>query len=438
MWQIDDDHDGVFNYIDWRKLALKAWDRQGLSQFYEDYAGNTSFLKGHVATYNQEDLTFNWENPFHFYDPDGDGLTEYTIRLAETDLAEDSSYALPADGDFSALPRNFHFGGHVSWAAISFDADNDNGPERAFDFDFTVHLRGPGFRYDSSDRHAYASLAGLPGTDSLFYDPRHRRLSHLTFADRAEAQRMMFQRGKWDQAYFVFDEDDDCQRWERVELYEPLDPFVAQPGEGGISQPSQSDVSGDRGEWDLDASGQGQLYRSPLDGKLHLYGAEWGAWRVDQNAGYYQGWGGWQWKGSEYPERFMTFLYHDTDSNGFVDQIQIDLDGDHEIDETFSARALGLDDVAPLIGMDTLSYDAVQDLFAQLADAQWQRGQQALQHAQQQGLQTQWYALYQQAQSPQQRYDAGGWLSLYLYLDLQQLGRQSPAELQRGYLQGRW
>ena len=54
----------------------------------------------------------------------------------------------------------------------------------------------------------------------------------------------------------------------------------------------QSDASGDRGEWDLDNSGGGSLYVSNFDGRIHLYGAEWGAWRIDQNSFSYQGFGG--------------------------------------------------------------------------------------------------------------------------------------------------
>ena len=59
----------------------------------------------------------------------------------------------------------------------------------------------------------------------------------------------------------------------------------------GLDDNAQSDPVGDRGEWDLDNSGKGNLYISPLDGKIHLFGAEKGFWRIDQNAFYYQGMG---------------------------------------------------------------------------------------------------------------------------------------------------
>ena len=60
---------------------------------------------------------------------------------------------------------------------------------------------------------------------------------------------------------------------------------------GGIDNNPQSDASGDRGEWDLDNSGKGNLYIG-FDGRIHLVGAEKGYWRIDQDAKSYQGWGG--------------------------------------------------------------------------------------------------------------------------------------------------
>ena len=60
---------------------------------------------------------------------------------------------------------------------------------------------------------------------------------------------------------------------------------------GGIDNNPQADASGDRGEWDLDNSGGGKLYVG-FDGKIHLFGAEKGYWRIDQDAWSYQGWGG--------------------------------------------------------------------------------------------------------------------------------------------------
>ena len=83
MIVLDTDHDQVFNYIDWKSFHLQNWERNGLSDFYTDYSGNSAFLKIHSCPDAIDDLRLNWENPFLFYDPDGDGLSEMAIRLCD-------------------------------------------------------------------------------------------------------------------------------------------------------------------------------------------------------------------------------------------------------------------------------------------------------------------------------------------------------------------
>ncbi len=58
----------------------------------------------------------------------------------------------------------------------------------------------------------------LAGTDSFFVDPRFRRMTELIYPDHDSAWDLIFNRGKWDQVYFGYDEDDDCHRWERVRV----------------------------------------------------------------------------------------------------------------------------------------------------------------------------------------------------------------------------
>jgi hypothetical protein len=45
-----------------------------------------------------------------------------------------------------------------------------------------------------------------------------------------------------------YDKDDDCHRWERVEFYDPLDPFKIGAWNKGLDINPQADASGDRGE----------------------------------------------------------------------------------------------------------------------------------------------------------------------------------------------
>ena len=109
-------------------------------------------------------------------------------------------------------------------------------------------------------------------------------------------------------------------------------------GKGGVDNHPQSDWAGDRGEWDLDNSGGGRLYVGRFDGRIHLYGAEWGCWRIDQTARYFQGYDrSWQ---NKAPKSFATVKYTDTDDNGFLDCIEYDLDGDRVFEFRISNTAI--------------------------------------------------------------------------------------------------
>lgn len=280
MWVVDTDKDDVFNYIDWNTFTLRCWIHNGLSDFYEDYNGKSTFMKIHSTTERVNDVRMNWENPFLFYDPDNDGLTEMAIRFC------DSPKIVKENGQANSV-----LSGDIDWVSVSMDTDNDNAPGNEFDFDMTIHFTGPGFNYENQ-KHINKNLRGLPEADTFFLDARWRKLPELLYPDHDAAWDLTFKEGKWDKVWFTYDEDDDCNRWERVELYQPRDPFKVGKNQGGIDNNGQADPAGDRGEWDEDNSGHGQLYVSPIDGKIHLYGAEWGCWRIDQNARYYQGMGG--------------------------------------------------------------------------------------------------------------------------------------------------
>ena len=103
-----------------------------------DYSGQSAFLKIHAATYNMQDVRLNWENPFLFYDEDGDGLSEMAIRLVDSPKKVDAS--APANSFV-----NKQLTGNIDWVSIAVDMDNDNRPGDEFDFDFTLSFRGIGF-----------------------------------------------------------------------------------------------------------------------------------------------------------------------------------------------------------------------------------------------------------------------------------------------------
>lgn len=436
MWVVDTDKDDVFNYIDWNTFTLRCWIHNGLSDFYEDYNGKSTFMKIHSTTERVNDVRMNWENPFLFYDPDNDGLTEMAIRFC------DSPKIVKENGQANSV-----LSGDIDWVSVSMDTDNDNAPGNEFDFDMTIHFTGPGFNYENQ-KHINKNLRGLPEADTFFLDARWRKLPELLYPDHDAAWDLTFKEGKWDKVWFTYDEDDDCNRWERVELYQPRDPFKVGKNQGGIDNNGQADPAGDRGEWDEDNSGHGQLYVSPIDGKIHLYGAEWGCWRIDQNARYYQGMGGiYDGYGPKRietePTVFPTVKYTDTDNNGFFDLMEFDLDGDKVFEQRLSMKELGLDDRCQVINTASMKYEDFVDLESKVSDAMWKNAEKAVEVAKTKKLNTKWYALMLQPKSIRERYHYGFWLQFYLYNDLKDLAERTndkalASVIDKAYLQGKW
>ena len=433
MILLDTDKDNIFNYIDWNTYQIKSWNKSGRAAFYTDYSGQSAFTKMHVATYNMGDLRLNWENPFLFYDPDKDGLSEMTVRLLDSPSVKDKKASWNGY-------VNMQLEGVIDWVSISVDLDNDNAPGNDFDFDFTLGLRGGGFDY-MDQVHVFKNMRGLPEADKFFMDPRWRQMNELIYPDHKNAFDLIFNRGKWESAHFVYDEDDDCHRWERVEFYEALDPFKVGAGNGGLDHNTQADAAGDRGEWDMDCSGKGNLYISPLDGRLHLYGAEWGCWRVDQNTEYYQGWDR-LWINKN-PKKFATVKYTDKNGNGFLDYVEYDMDGDGKFETVFDLKALGIDDRAKLIDVSSFTYRDYTKMMKRMSDGIWERAQTAVRVAHKYGLNTSWYAWWIEALSMREKYHRGYWLQYYLFQDLMNYGlRIGDKDLQQklvvAYCSGNW
>ena len=433
MILLDTDKDNIFNYIDWNTYQIKSWNKSGRAAFYTDYSGQSAFTKMHVATYNMGDLRLNWENPFLFYDPDKDGLSEMAVRLLDSPSVKDKKASWNGY-------VNMQLEGVIDWVSISVDLDNDNAPGNDFDFDFTLGLRGGGFDY-MDQVHVFKNMRGLPEADKFFMDPRWRQMNELIYPDHKNAFDLIFNRGKWESAHFVYDEDDDCHRWERVEFYEALDPFKVGAGNGGLDHNTQADAAGDRGEWDMDCSGKGNLYISPLDGRLHLYGAEWGCWRVDQNTEYYQGWDR-LWINKN-PKKFATVKYTDKNGNGFLDYVEYDMDGDGKFETVFDLKALGIDDRAKLIDVSSFTYRDYTKMMKRMSDGIWERAQTAVRVAHKYGLNTSWYAWWIEALSMREKYHRGYWLQYYLFQDLMNYGlRIGDKDLQQklvvAYCGGNW
>ena len=452
---IDVEKDGVLGWVDWQNYDFgnNNWDYTGTTDWLPDYNGNASFLKVHRPPQSLTDPRLNWENPFDFFDFDGDGLSEMAIRWLDP--------VPPLDKDVTKLS------GVLSEAFATFDLDNDSSKGNETDYDMSLRgAGGPGIPYRQFV-HKYPALKGNPKFDGCFQWNNWRKIDELMYMPHEKSYDAFFT-AKWATMYFVFDEDDDDHRWERVEMYYPMHGFggpkdidlystkkwrrgnyaelaMAGPNEKpGLSGHPQADSLGDRGEFDEDNSGGGKLYVGVFDRKLHLAGAEWGAWTVDKNGEYHGG--------SKTPSpkpiapRVEELVkYTDTDNNGFLDTIEYDYDGDRTVDLRVSlldykTASNPHPDVVPLVDTHKEGWKGLNVLFGQIATQSFEEGLMVYRAAWKRGLTTPEIDKLASASAIGERYDHGYWLKekIFRIIRAKVRGTQLEKDLTRLYYTGQF
>ncbi len=210
------------------------------------------------------------EAPFCFYDPDGDALPEEAVRLT-------------AEGT------------RLHSARYSINADNDRTEDQPYDYDVSVTCLGS---------------AEVPAASQETFT--HRSGDSIGPILRWEDAREVVRDTAWQRCLLIWDENDhniaartpDRERWEGILNAE----WRGFPQEGG---PPTLRLN-KRFELDGDYSGRMRLYWSPVDARLHLYGAEQGAIEVDYD---YDG------------ALDLQIEYADTDRDGFLDRRTISYPG---------------------------------------------------------------------------------------------------------------
>ncbi len=453
VWFFNDKKDNKFAYIDWDKILHRGWEHNAHCNFLTDYSGQTMFTKMSVSSFRINDLRYSWENPFIFYDEAGKGFSNMSIRFVEDPIFRNKPSHIEGpkeDKCFDNLDKNIDvvFKGKIDAAYISLDIDKDAGPTKEFNFDMTLMFKGKGYNY-SNDKYPLGGPDGLKDADKFLYDARWRHLKELIFPPRDSAWSIIFNKSKWDKCWFTFDEDDDCGRWERVELYDPKDLFKVGRDNGGLDNNPQADAAGDRGEWDQDNSGQGKLYIGKFDGKFHLYGAEWGAWRIDQNAQSFQGYGGLYENTilgnriQEIPVKFPTIKYTDTDNNGFSDLIEFDMDGDRVFETKLSYKSLNISDNCELINTGEHNFKSLNLVYSKMVEKSWNTAMDAMNLSISNRINVSWYSLFMNPKTISQKYNNAFWINFYIYKDLKAWAKTHKKdslsiELDKAYLLGDW
>ena len=452
---VDVEKDGVLGWLDWATYDFgnDNWGYTGTTDWLPDYNGNAVFLKVHRPPQSLPDPRLNWENPFAFFDFDADGASEMAIRWLDP--------VPPLDKDVTKLT------GVLSEAFATFDVDNDSTKGNETDYDMSLRgAGGPGIPYRSFV-HKYPALKGNPKFDGCFQWNNWRHIDELIYMPHEKSYDSFFT-ARWASMYFVFDEDDDDHRWERVEMYYPMHGFggpkeidlystkkwrrsnyaelamVAENERPGISGHPQADSLGDRGEFDEDNSGGGKLYVGVFDRKLHLAGAEWGAWTVDKNAEFHGG------NKTPSPKPLAQRVeevvkYTDTDQNGFLDTIEYDYDGDRTIDLKVSlldyrTASNPHPDVVPLIDTHKEHWQGLNGWFGKIANQSFQEALMAYRAAWRRGLTTPEIDKLAFASAIGERYDHGYWLKEKIFREIRARIRQTPLEkeLTRLYYTGQF
>lgn len=229
----------------------------------------------------------SWENPFAFYDEDGDNLAEVSIRFSGS-------------------------GNRMESMRYSFDADNDTAGDNPHDYDFSFTCL--------SSRGAKGG-ATIPVPSSLMeriqlrggpVEPLLAWQNARKFGENAPWKEVMFTWVENDNNVDSRPNGDPHERWEGV-ITNGSEQF---PQVGG---PPVSPFN-TRYELDLDNIGKMKLYYSPIDKRFHLLGADSGWLKADYN---YDG------------KVDMEFRYKDTDHDGVIDTWEVDIDGDGKPDRSF-------------------------------------------------------------------------------------------------------
>ena len=428
MLFLDVEKDGVLGWQDWQTFNFgnSNWDYTNTHDWLPDYHGDGLFLKIHRPPQALPDPRLNWENPFAFYDTDGDGLTEMGMRWLDP---------MPP-----VVNGKAPLSGVLNEAFATFDLDNDSGKGNEIDYDMSLRgAGGPGVNYTSMATK-YPALRGTPKFDRCFQWGNWRQIDELKYMPHDKSFDAFFTAG-WTSMYFVYDEDDDDHRWERVEMYYPMHGFggpedidiwsvkkwrdgasgnyaklyMAEGNEKpGLSGHPQADSLGDRGEFDRDNSGGGKLYVGVFDRKLHLAGAEWGAWTVDKNGEFH---GGYK---TPSPKPLATKVeevvrYTDTDHNGFLDTVEFDYDGDRTMDFKvclldYKTPGGPAPDLAPLIDTHAAGWNGLHAAYTTMANDAWLEALAVYRAAWKRGLTTPELDKLAQAASVAERHANGYWI----------------------------
>lgn len=278
---------------------------QNLNQVSCHFNGDECFYAIRIAP-GEKQWTAYYENPFVFLDRDKDGVTEEVIRVTGEN-------------------------GMIQTLRWSFDADNDATLKSPRDYDVSISAHGPGW-IGPGQNSGYTLRFG----EDMSWHPKIRGFeTGLMLAPQKASD--FLRPIVWGGELMTWDENDvnvdvrwpsqAGERWEGIlnNAY-TKDGKVIFPAVGG---PSCGPFN-KRNEYVEKPKGANEFYFSPADQRMHIKNATRTWIDVDYNE-------------DKKTDMFYEFL--DTNGNGIVDQIKLDVNGDGQVEDTWK---LGEDGIKPV------------------------------------------------------------------------------------------
>ena len=286
---IDDGDDNLLDYdIDYVYYQQPC-------QNHSHFGGNESFCAFYLDSTVNRWIPY-FENPFLFYDVDNDGVTEEVVRI---------------EGKEELVKM-------LRW---SFDADNDATIERPRDFDVGISAVSSGWTQEKDRQSDFSMYLGKDQTETFVYRgiPTGPVLKRSTARDYLKTV-------TWERIIMTWDENDlnmawnipndTIERWEGIIADASTDEGyymtrVGNPHSGPLNK---------RNELILKPKGPNEFYFNPADHRVHIKNSDRTWIKVDY----------------DYDLKIdMNYLWVDSNNDGIMDRITVDIDGDSLVDDSW-------------------------------------------------------------------------------------------------------